>query len=43
MIKSYIRSVTYFLSTWILLKCFWHDSGIIILNGDIETNSKHSF
>ena len=45
MIKSCIRSVTYFLITWSLLKYIWHDSRIIILSGDIETNPgpKHSF
>ena len=45
MIKPYIRSVTYFLITWSLLKYIWYDSRIIILSGDIETNPgpKHSF
>ena len=45
MIKPYIRSVTYFLITWSLLKYIWYDSWIIILSGDIETNPgpKHSF
>ena len=45
MIKPYIRSATYFLITWSLLKYIWHDSRIIILSGDTETNpgSKHSF
>ena len=45
MTKSYIRSVAYFLITWILLKYIWHDSLIIILRGDIETNPgpKHLF
>ena len=45
MIKPYIRSITYFLITWSLLKYVWHDSWIIILSGDIETNPgpKHSF
>ena len=38
MIKPYIRSVTYFLITWSLLKYIWYDSRIIILSGDIETN-----
>ena len=45
MIKSCIRSTTYFLITWSLLKYVWHDSRIIILCGDIERNPgpKHSF
>ena len=45
MIKPYIRSITYFLITWSLLKYIWYDSRIIILSGDIETNPgpKHSF
>ena len=45
MIKPYIRSVTYFLITWRLIKYIWYDSWIIILSGDIETNPgpKHSF
>ena len=45
MIKSYIRSVTYLLITWNLLEYIWHASRIIMLSGDIETNSgpKHSF
>ena len=45
MVKSYIRSVAYFLSTWSFLKYIWHDSRIILLSGDIETNPgpKHSF
>ena len=45
MIKSYIRSVTYFLITWDLLKYTWHDSRIIILSGDVETSPgpKQSF
>ena len=45
MIKPYIRSVTYFLITWSLLKYIWNHSRIIILSGDIETNlgPKHSF
>ena len=45
MIKSYIRSVTYLLITWNLLEHIWHASRIIMLSGDIETNSgpKHSF
>ena len=38
MIKPYIRSVTYFLITWSLLKYIWYDSRIIILSSDIETN-----
>ena len=45
MIKSYIRSVTYFLITWSFLKYIWYDFRIFILSSDIETNpgSKHSF
>ena len=45
MIKPYIRSITYFLIAWSLLKYIWYDSRIIILSGDIETNPgpKHSF
>ena len=45
MIKPYIRSVTYFLIAWSLLKYIWHDCRIIILSGDIETNPgpKRSF
>ena len=45
MIKSYIRSVTYFLVIWSLLKCIWLDCWIIILSGDIKINPgpKHSF
>ena len=45
MIKSYIRITTYFLITWSLLKYIWHDSRIVVLIGDIETNPgpKHSF
>ena len=45
MIKPYFRSVTHFPITWSLLKYIRHHSCIIILNGDIETNSgpKHSF
>ena len=44
-IKPHIRSVTYFLITWSLLKYIWNHSRIIILSGDIETNlgPKHSF
>ena len=44
-IKSYIRSVTYLLIAWSLLKNIWYDSRIIIPNCDIETNPcpKHSF
>ena len=38
MIKPYIRSVTYFLITWSLLKYIWYDYRIIILSGDIESN-----
>ena len=45
MIKPYIRSITYFLIWWSLLKYIWYDSRIIILSGDTETNPgpKHSF
>ena len=45
MIKLYIRSITCFLIIWSLLEYIWHDSHIIILSGDIETNPgpKHSF
>ena len=45
MVIPYIRSVTYFLITWSLLKYIWHDSRIIILRDDIETNPgpKQSF
>ena len=45
MIKWYIKSVTYFLTTWGLLKYIWHDFRIITLSGDMETNPgpKHSF
>ena len=45
MIKIYIRSATNFLITWSLLKYIWHDSWIIILSGNIETNPgpRHSF
>ena len=45
MIKPYIRSVTYFLTTWSLLKYMWHDSRIILLSGYIERNPgpKYSF
>ena len=45
MIKSYIRSITHLLITWNLLEYIWHASWIIILIGEIETNSdpKHSF
>ena len=44
-IKSYIRSIPYFLITWSLLKYIWHDSRIVILIGDIERNpvTKYSF
>ena len=45
MIKSYIRSIAYFLITGSLLKYIRHDSRILILIGNIETNpgSKHFF
>ena len=45
MIKPCIRTVTFFLITWSLLKYIWYDSQVIILSGDIEKNSgpKHSF
>ena len=45
MIKSYIRSVTYLLTTWNLLEYICLISRIIILSDDIETNPgpKHSF
>ena len=48
MIKFYIRSVTYLLTTcftWNFLEYLWRAFRIIILSDDIETNlgPKHSF
>ena len=45
MINSYIRSVTCLIIIWIFPAYIWHASRIIILSGEIETNSggKHSF